>query len=611
MRFVSATMVEVPGIVGTLDLEPCLEPAAPFVARMAEALAHRGAGCTACLDVSGPPGVGGPLRLALDGDVVNVAEVAGELSAGGYVVDGASQVDVVLAAWAAWGPGCLERLNGRFALAVWDDRSRRLICARDRFGFKPLYYTVSGGRFRFASEIKGLLAAGDVPREPNDVRILQYLAHGFADHTAETMLRGIFQVPTGAYVEVSPERGVERVTQWYRLEPAPADGPVPEQIRRLLADSVSLRLGGGVVGATLSGGLDSSSVLATAAQLRRDAGEEPPLAVIARAADPRVDERRYAQTLLDRYEIPCVEVRPDDLGLVEDFDAFVWALDEPCHSPSVYGHWKVMQAARAAGIDVILEGQGGDIVIGGVDEWYPQFFYDMLRRGRLGSVRRELVGRRRVRGVPASRSLLDLGKLLLPPRVRAAHRPVPAWIRHGVEVEPPPFARRGLLVQHIFETTVFDGPLLCREIDRDTSSHGLEERSPFWDHRLVEYARSLPPEVLRQDGWEKAPLRAAMRGIVPDEILDRRDKQGFTVDQEPWVRGAFGDAVQRTFHSEPAADRPYWDAAAVLELLADCREGRARVTDLWRIYSVERWLELVVDPVSVTPPEPVAAGGRI
>ena len=611
MRFVSATMVEVPGIVGTLDLEPGLEPAAPFVARMAEALAHRGAGRTACLDVPGPPVVGGPLRLALDGDVVNVAEVARELTASGHAVDGASQVDVVLAAWTAWGPGCLERLNGRFALAVWDDRSRRLVCARDRFGFKPLYYTVSGGRFRFASEIKGLVAAGDVPREPNDVRILQYLAHGFADHTAETMLRGIFQVPAGGHVEVSPARGVERVTQWYRPEPAPAEPAVPEQIRRLFVDSVLLRLGGGgVVGATLSGGLDSSSVLATAAQLRRDAGEEPPLAVIARAADPRVDEWRYAQTLIERYKIPCVEVRPDDLGLVEDFDAFVWALDEPCHSPSVYGHWKVMEAARAAGIDVILEGQGGDVV-GGLDEWYPQFFYDMLRRGRLGSVRRELAGRRRVRGVPVSRSLLDLGKLLLPRRVRAAHRPVPAWIRRGVEVEPPPVARRALLEQHIFETTIFDGPLLCREVDRDTSWHGLEERSPFWDHRLVEYALSLPPEVLLQDGWGKAPFRAAMRGIVPDEILDRRDKQGFTVDQDSWVRRAFGESFERTFRSEPAAGRPYWDAGAVRELLAECRAGRARATDLWRIYSVERWLELVVDPVSVTPPEPVAAGARI
>ena len=611
MTIASATMVEVSGIVGTLDLAPGLEPAGPLAARMAEALAHRGADGIALLDPAVAAGPAGPLQIAFDGDLVNGAEVAGELRALSRGVDGASQADLVLAAWAEWGPGCLERLDGTFALAVWDQRSRRLVCARDRFGFKPLYYTVAVGRFRFASEIKALLAAGDVPREPNDVRVLQYLAHGVCDHTAETMLHGVLQVPGGAYVFVSPERGVERVTQWYRPKPAPAEGPVPDHIRRLLSDSVSRRLGGGVVvGAALSGGLDSSSVLATAALLRREAGEEPPLAVIARASDPRVDEWPYARTLLQRYGIPCIEVRPDGRGLVEDFDAFIWALDEPCHSPSVYGHWKVMQAARAAGIEVILEGQGGER-FGGFDEWYPQFFYDMLRRGRLDSMRRELIGRRRVRGVPVSRSLLDLGKLLLPRRVRAAHRPVPPWIRRGVEVEPPPFSRRGLLVQQIFETTVFDVPLLCREVDRDTMSHGIQERSPFWDHRLVEYALSLPPEVLQQDGWGKAPLRAAMRGIVPDEILDRPDKQGFTVDEEPWVRGVFGGAVERTFRSEPAAGRPYWDAAAVLELLADCRDGRARATDLWRVYSVERWLELVVDPVSVTAPVPVAPGGRI
>ena len=291
------------GIAGTIDLRRSIEPAAPLVRSMLATLAHRGpdgelvvgdgpatlgARVLAVLDGAEPPTALGPLRLVLDGDILNGLEVAVSLRARGRPIDGSSQAETLLAAWAEWGPGCLERLEGTFAFALWDGSEQRLHLGRDRLGSRPLYYTSAAGRFRFASEIKALLADDAVPRVPDDLRVRQYLAFGVADHTEDTMLRGIRQVPAASYAVVSPERGVESVRRWHTWRAAPADGPVGERVRSLLEDAVALRLrGGGVVGATLSGGLDSSSVLATAALLRRRAGQEPPLAVVARTADPR------------------------------------------------------------------------------------------------------------------------------------------------------------------------------------------------------------------------------------------------------------------------------------------------------------------------------------
>lgn len=598
------------GICGTLDVRRGLQPGEPAVRAMLGRLAHRGpdgervvaeppvtlgGAVHAFLDGPDPALGDGELRLVLDGDLLGVPELAAALRARGRAPVGEGQAAVLLAAWREWGPACLDRLEGSFAFALWDGRARRLHLVRDRLALRPLYYATAAGRLRFASEIGALFADGDVSRAPDDERVLLYLAHNIADHDDRTFVQAVRQVPVGGHVVVSPERGVETAERWYLPRPAPAEGEPAERFLALFEDAVALRLrGGGVVGATLSGGVDSSSVLATAALLRRRAGEEPVPAVVARTADPRLDEWPYARLLVERYGIPVVEVWPDEHGLVDDLDAFLLALDGPCHSPSVYGHWRVMRAVREAGIDVVLEGQMGER-FGGVGEWFPQLLYDVLRRGRAGVAVHQLVARRRTEAWPATRSLLDLAKLLVPRGVRARHAARPPWLRPGLAVEPPPLPRRGWPALQLHQLTVSDVPLIGREVDRDAATFGLVERAPFQDTRVFEYALSLPPERLHRDGRGKAPVLEAMRGRVPDEILDRPTKQGFTVDASLWLQGALGDEIARCFRGEAAASRPWWDAAAVLHRLEAARQGTAPGSELWRAYSVERWFELVAE----------------
>jgi asparagine synthase (glutamine-hydrolysing) len=575
----------VAGIAGTLDLAS----AEPVVRTMLAALAHRGpdgvavhvddratlgACALATADEDGALVADDELVVALDGDLLRPAQAA-----------------AFHAAWRARGSACLEELDGTFAAAVWERRAQRLTLVRDAIGVRPLYVT-STGALRFASELPALLAPGDVPRAADDERVLAYLARGVADTGVATMVRGIERVPPGGLVEIDGD-GRRRTRAWHRFDPAPEDGDVPTIVRRLLREATERRLAArGVVGATLSGGLDSAAVLATAAALRREAGGEPPPAVVVRTHDTRTDEWPYARAVLRAVGAEAVVQTIDDGDLVRDADAFLLALGEPCHDFSVYGHWRAMQAARAAGIDVVLEGQMGER-FGGVGAWYPQVLFDLVaRRGPVAALR-QARARRRVEGIPVATSLVDLAKLLAPARLRARRR-FPEWLAPDVRADVQALPRRyAALQQH--ELLVDDVPLICRETDRDASSFGLVERAPFQDLRVVGYALSLPPEVLYGGGWGKAPVRAAMRGLVPDAILDRPAKQGFTVDVPSWIDGAFGDLAERTLRSDAAASRPYWLPARVARLTADVRAGRAPASELWRAFSVERWLELLLD----------------
>ena len=212
------------GIAGILDLRQGLAPAEELASRMTDVLAHRGPDDAGLL--VDPPVVLGNRRLSIldlssaghqpmgsedgrfwltyNGEIYNYKELAQELRARGHRFRSSGDTEVLLHAYVEWGPDCLARLNGMFAFAVWDRRRQELFLARDRFGVKPFYYTVAGGRFRFASEIKALLIDPEVPRRPNDARVFDFLARGIADHTEETMFDGIYQLPPGAYMRVSP-----------------------------------------------------------------------------------------------------------------------------------------------------------------------------------------------------------------------------------------------------------------------------------------------------------------------------------------------------------------------------------------------------------------------
>jgi asparagine synthase (glutamine-hydrolysing) len=609
------------GIAGTFELEPGSVPDETLVGRMTDALAHRGpddAGLfvdapvvlgnrrLAILDLS-PAGhqpmatEDGALWITYNGEIYNYVELAEELRGLGRRFRTGTDTEVLLQAYEEWGEEAFARLNGDFAFAIWDREAARLTCVRDRLGVKPLYFTTAGGRFRFASEIKALLLDPAVPRTPNEERLADFLARGLIDHTSQTLFEGIEQLSPG-FLLVVTSAGAERPRRWYAAHPAPrSKASVADSVRELFVDAVRLRLRSDVpVGTALSGGMDSSSVMTVAAMLNRDAGAEPPTSFSARSHDPKVDEGRYIAEVVSRTGGRNVDVFLTDGDVVSSIDELLWFMDEPFHSPTVYGHWRVLGRARAEGMIVMLEGQAGDEVFCGYDHLLPAFVYSFLRSGMLRSAFATIGARAAIGRVGRRRALLDIARHLAPTSLRA--RRTPSWLGERVAGTRAVVPARDVRSHQRHLLGVTPLPAFLHHDDRNSMSVGVESRSPFFDHRLTEAALALRPDELLRDGVLKWPLRAAMRGLVPDAIVDRRDKQGFSVDQHEWVSGRLGDVIDATLAARETAARGYVRVPELRTLLAEVRAGGRGIDELWRAFITERWLRMFIDPEAVEVP---------
>ncbi|HEU4752134.1 MAG TPA: asparagine synthase-related protein, partial [Armatimonadota bacterium] len=363
------------GIAGIIYPEG--RPVSPgALARMQSALAHRGpdgseawcgsgAGLVQLWLGTGPetraPGLARleGLLVAADARLDNRQELLQEL---GLSRD--TPVPLLVAhAYRAWGADCVPRLDGDFALAVWDERERRLLCARDRFGVRPLYYAFSPtGAFLFASEIKGVLAGGEVPRRLNETRVVEYLTSSLDDTTA-TFYEGVRRLPPAHLLLFGPAG--PRVESYWSLDPrkeaegAPTEWP--ERFRSLFCQAVRTRAGApGPVGAMLSGGLDSSSIVSAAVTTAA-----PELHTFSAVFEgiPAADERRYIEAVLREYPVPSHPVRVDRLSPLEEIEQALRDQDEPFYAPNLYVHRALYRAAAAQGVRVLLDGLDGDTTV--------------------------------------------------------------------------------------------------------------------------------------------------------------------------------------------------------------------------------------------------------
>jgi asparagine synthase (glutamine-hydrolysing) len=610
------------GIAGVLDLQPGFSDGEHVVASMLDLLGHRGpddagmmidVSCVlghrrlSIIDLSSAghqpmASADGRLWITYNGEVYNYVELRAQLEASGRRFRTKTDTEVLLQAYEEWGEAALDRVNGMFAFAIWDRRHRSLFCARDRFGVKPFYYTSSGGRFLFASEIKALFADATVRREPNDDRVFDYLAWNIVDHTPETMFAGIAQLPPGCALQHAPDQAGPTVKRWYTARPARGDDS-PAVLGALLESAVEVRLRSDVpVGISLSGGMDSSSILAVATKIERRRDGQVPRSFSARSVVPEVDEYPYSEALLRITGSENVHFVPSEADLRAELDSLLWHLDEPFHGPSAFAHRKVLEVARSHGVIVLLDGAGGDEALSGYHHvHYAPMLLELVRRGRLRQFLAELRARSRLHGVSVGRTTKDLLKLLLPRRLRP--RRVPAWILDGRRVPPRPDSGRTLGSHQRFAIDRAPLPLYNRISDRNSMAVSIEARNPFLDYRVVELGLHLPIERLLHRGMTKWSLREAMRDLLPPAIVERVTKQGFSSDERLWFRGALGEELEATFHSESFARRGYFDVARVLELLNRHRHGADHASELWRAFSVERWLRLFVDPQTLSVPE--------
>jgi asparagine synthase (glutamine-hydrolysing) len=605
------------------------------VRAMTDVLAHRGP------DGSGvwtAPGIGfGHRRLAIidleggaqpmltpdekiavtyNGEIYNFRDVRHDLERAGHVFHTDCDTEVILAGWRQWGPACLTRFHGMFAFALYDADRGALFLARDRLGVKPLHYAeLSDGALIFASELKGLLAHPLLRRAPSPQAIEDYLSLGYVPDDA-CAVAGVRKLPAGHCLLVQRGKGVPEPVAWWDVHfGKPARGSTErlgEELVGHMREAVRSRMVADVpLGAFLSGGVDSSAVVAFMAEASRKAVET--CSIGFDQADH--DETRYAAMVAERFATHhrTRTVAADDFELIETLaDAF----DEPFADASALATYRVCEVARET-VTVALSGDGADEAFAGYRryrmfaaeervrgiiperarpaigrigslypklDWAPQFLRAKTTLQALGAGSGEAYAR--AVGVTSP----ELRHRFYRPDFRAAlqgHRAEDRYIRTMASAPADdPLSR----AQYADLKIWLPGDILTK-VDRTSMAVSLEAREPLLDHRLVEFAAKLPVRQRLRGGTGKWLMKKSLEGFLPDEILYRR-KMGFVTPISAWFRGPLAAEAAAVASSPAFAQLGWFDPGAIAKIAADHRAGKAEHGRLlWQLLMLERSLQ--------------------
>ncbi len=481
--------------------------------------------------------------IVYNGEVYNYLELRTELVQLGHSFQTNSDTEVILAAYAQWGQRCLERFNGMWAFAIYDELKGDVFIARDRFGVKPLHLAWRPGMLCFGSEIKQLLLV--LPqRKANARRVLDYLVTGYENHTDESFFEGIESLPAGSWMRVSLDGRVLDRQVFYSLQERPEYARMglaeaTEAITDLLRDSICLRLRSDVrVGTCLSGGLDSSAISAVASSLYRQSGGEEFIGIHARSIERSTDESEFAQQVAQRSGIRLVAVAPSSEDFAATIDEVVYTQEEPFGSPSMFMGWFVFREAQRQSCKVMLNGQGSDEAFLGYERYYPLELdpshpLDFVRRLRMQAGHSKLSTADALGYYLYFRhAFLRISRLKANRYVAGRHMAGMAFdsVRHSADSYTRCFAL------HKLEIESLQLPHLLRYEDRNSMRHSIETRLPFLDYRLMEAAASLPLEHKLQAGWTKYILRRVAEPDLPKEVTWRKVKLGFEAPTGIWFR---------------------------------------------------------------------------
>lgn len=548
--------------------------------------------------------------VVFNGEITNYLELRDELERRGETFLTRSDTEVLLHAWAIWGERCLNRFEGMFAFAILDKQHRRLTLARDVFGIKPLYYAHSlQDEFIFCSELPGLLEL--LPTAPmlDWQTAIDYLQFGAYDGTEHTFIKGVNQLMPGHIVTLdltSGELVPPRRYWWPTVESAgdPSLDDSAQQVREMFLQSVRRNLRSDVpIGVALSGGIDSSAIACAVRYL------EPnyPLSTFSFIAPGfGKSEQPWIDCVVKATGATSHTVSATGLELLRDLDDMILSQGEPFGSTSIYAQYRVFKLARENNVIVTLDGQGADEMFAGYDGYPAQRLRSLIERGNLLEARRFLAAWSQWPNRASQAAALRTVAQFVPAsvaraveRVRTVKNPLidyAALRSHGVQSSFPRFIVQGVRSRRLpsylrTQITRRGLPSLLRHGDRNSMAFSVESRVPFLDRGLVEYVLTLPEEhLVGRDGTSKNVLRRAMRGIVPEEILDRRDKIGFETPEGAWLSD-FKHVISTDGRARIGFLHATADTVVAQGSLGDDL-GFAR-GGLWRYLNLKRWVEVL------------------
>ena len=477
--------------------------------------------------------------IIFNGEIFNYIELREELKQKGHQFQTATDTEVILKVYQEYGDAGFNRLNGMWAFALVDIPNQQVILSRDRFSIKPLYYTIQDGKLFFASEIKQLLPFLKHRSVNLDV-MYKYLTQALADHTHQTFFQGIEALKPKHNLIVDLDNGQIRERQYwdYQIQDDISFEKGIEQFRELFIDSVRIRLRSDVkIGALVSGGLDSSTIAIVANELL--SANVQTYSVVAE--NRKYSEERFINMLVQQ-GIQNQLLYFDQREALENLETVIYQNDEPFLGFHAVAQYQILEKIKTeTDITVVLSGQGGDECLLGYSKFFYFYLQELVRRGQIlkGAM---LFCSSLLKGTTVRQFKFGEAKRYLP--FRRSQRDIPYVTLQGA-IEP--IGRgAGLRERQMLDIDKYSVPVQTHFEDRNSMAHSLEIRTPFLDHRLVEFSLNLPVAMKLRSGWSKYVLRAAFPEL-PSQIRWRRDKQGFLTPEALWLRLDLKNLIERMF----------------------------------------------------------------
>ncbi len=535
--------------------------------------------------------------LVYNGAVYNYIELRKDLEKKGFSFHSDSDTEVVVAAYAAYGKDCLALFDGMFAFAIWDEETKKLFAARDRMGEKPFFFYYDGEQFLFASEIKAFWNM-NISREINPAMMYNFLTIGYTSNPGdpqETFFRNIHKLPPASYIEyyLKDEPVIEKY--WFpesKIIENYNEKASIEKFTELLKNSVKKRLRSDVaIGSSLSGGLDSSSIVAVCKALNANYSHK---CFTASFEGFEKDETKFAKIVADKFGLELFPVTIDTENITTLMDQVMEQQEEPVSSGSPLAQYKVYQAAKENGVSVVLDGQGADEILGGYHKYYSWYWQELFRKGKLAasgeleatrahdifqpfSLKHKLAARFpdlfaalwQSRKAKMASNSFDLDRNFAFSNKRNFYYSL-----------PPTHDLNGAL---FFNSFVYGLEELLRLADRNSMAHAVEVRLPFLSADVVSFMFSLPAEAKIKKGWTKYLLRKSMEPVLPAEIVWRKDKNGFEPPQKQWMNEKnVKDAIQE---AKRTLVKNNFLNESVLQKKIKPHDAHAAVSNDWKYWS--------------------------
>lgn len=494
--------------------------------------------------------------LVFNGEIYNYIELKKDLLKKGYKFYTNSDTEVLLALYDYYNTSCLNFIDGMFAFAIWDNITEQIFIARDRFGEKPLYYFTNKNQFIFSSEMKALWAVG-VSKTVNNTMLLNYLSVGMVsnpNNAEETFYNNIKKLPAAHYLLVDTKTNNLKITKYWEVNFTSSEikhnhNEVVEKFLFLFNQSVERRLRSDVaVSTSLSGGLDSSSILSAISKIQNHHSKDLPISFSAVFPGFHKDESKYIKQVTDYFSIKNFTTTPTAENFVTDFEKLLFHQEEPFQSSSIYVQYKVYELAKENNIKVLLDGQGADETLAGYTKYYFWYWQSLLSNFKFNTFLYEK------RNAKQNNQSVNWGinNIVAAFYPSLASKKLTANLKNNIHTNTyfnKNFVKDNInlsslqkpiiknLNNILYYNTCINGlEDLLRYADRNSMAHGREVRLPFLNHELVEFVLGLPENFKINKGFTKYILRLAMQNKLPQTIVWRKDKIGFEPPQKQWLQ---------------------------------------------------------------------------